>query len=257
MPGNDVTSRPINLVLVLLLIAVSAFAAYHEGYFPLISLLFGASIALGYAIAVWLALGEPTRRYVSLILSIYIIEYVKESIGVRSEFWTYHGAGGDYDFGVWMWVLAGVIVYTLATRVTVRLVARTKLSPPRWVNVVVFVAVAAVIPAGLGPYKAGAGALFVVFYVVLFVAGIYACARMPFTLFAALVVTAWVVANLCEYAGSMGSGVWTYTHDPDYPPLFLLFGCWPLEIIAQYSLSAFLSSQPLDRYGSGPGRASV
>jgi hypothetical protein len=257
MSGNDVKSRSINLVVVLLLIAVSAFAAYHEGYFPLISLLFGASIVLGFAIAVWLAVGEPARRFVALVLSIYIIEYVKESIGIRSGVWTYHGIDGHYDFGVWMWVLAGLIVYTLATRVTVRLVARTKLSPPRWVNVVIFIIVAALIPAGLGPYRSGAGMLFIVFYVVLFVVGVYASARMPFKLFAALVVTSWAVANLCEYAGSIGSGVWTYNHNTDYPPLFLLFGCWPLEIIAQYSLSAFLSSQPLDRFGSGPGGASI
>lgn len=70
--------------------------------------------------------------------------------------------------------------------------------------------------------------------------------RMPFPVFAAIAVSAWLVGNPSEFFGSASSGAWTFVHNPNYPPFFLVAGCWPLEILAQYSLSAFLAGEPLD-----------
>jgi len=99
----------------------------------------------------------------------------------------------------------------------------------------------------LGKYWSGARGWFWSFYALLLIVGIYTSIRMDFAVFAGIVITAWIVSNPSEYIGSVNSGVWTFTHNPNYPPLFLLFGCWPLEILAQYLLSAFLADEPLDK----------
>lgn len=68
---------------------------------------------------------------------------------------------------------------------------------------------------------------------------------MNFSVFAGIVLTAWIVSNPSEYAGSVSSQVWIFLYNSDYPPCFLLFGCWPLEILTQYGLSAFLANELL------------
>lgn len=245
---RDVNSaRPQNLVLIALFITVTLFTAFHEGYLPFISALFWISLIAGFSISVWLALSISTRRLVSLILGIFIIEYVKETIGIRSKMWTYHGIGGLYNFGVWAWVLGGLIAYTLATRVVIRLIRKLKFSLPRWLNPVILTLLFVLIPVTMGDYWSGTGALFWSFYAMLFIAGIYASIRIDFPVFAGIVVTAWIVGNPSEYVGSVTSKVWTFTHNPDYPPFFLLFGCWPLEILAQFLLSAFLAHEALNK----------
>ena len=239
-------TRAKNLVLIALLGLITVFTAFHEGYFPLISALFLTSLIAGYLISVWLAFSASTRRLLSLILGIFIIEYIKESIGIRSGLWIY-GVKGNFNFGVWAWVLGGLVAYTLSTKVVIRLTRKLKFSLPRWLNAIVLVLISLLIPLTMGDYWSGARGLFWSFYVLLLIAGIYTSLRMDFPVFAGIVITAWIVGNPSEYAGSAGSGVWTFTHNPNYPPFFLLFGCWPLEILAQYSLSAFLANEPLDK----------
>ncbi len=236
-----------NLLLVALLMLITLFTAFHERYLPLISVFLWVSLAAGFSISAWLALSISTRRLLSLVLGIFIIEYVKETIGIRSMMWTYHGVDGLYNFGVWAWVLAGLIAYALSTRVVIRQIRKANLSLPRWLNPVILILVASIIPLALADYWGGAGILFWSFYALLFLAGLYTSIRMNFPVFSGVILAAWIVGNPSEYLGSMASGIWTYTYNPDYPPLFLLFGCWPLEILAQYSLSAFLAGEPLDK----------
>lgn len=248
MTGDANNARSSNLLLVGLLIVVVLFTAFHEGYFPLISVFLWISLVVGFALSVWLALSISTRRLLSLILGIFIIEYIKETIGIRSNVWVYHGMNGLYNFGVWAWVLAGLIVYALSIKVVIRWTRKLKISLPGWVNAVILVLICSLIPLTLGSYWSGARGLFWIFYLLLLIAGIHASLRMDFPVFAGLVVTSWIIGNPSEYLGSVPSKVWTFTHNPYYPPFFLLFGCWPLEILVQYSLSAFLADEPLDKY---------
>ncbi len=122
MTNGTNNSRTQNLLLIALFGLITLFTAFHEGYIPKISALFLASLTAGFLISVWLAFSVSTRRLLSLILAIFIIEYIKETIGIRSGVWTYHGIGGSYNFGVWAWVLAGVISYALSTRVVIILI---------------------------------------------------------------------------------------------------------------------------------------
>jgi hypothetical protein len=247
MTSHTNNARRQNLALVVLLMSITLFTAFHEGYLSLISPLFWGLLIVAFLITVWLAWWISTKRLLSLVLGIFVIEYLKESIGIRAGMWTYHGAGGLFNFGVWAWVLAGLITYALSTRVVIRQIRKLRLSLPLWLNPIILILIWSLIPLTLKDYWSGAGGLFWSFYALLLIAGIYVSVKMEFPVFAGIVITAWIIGNPSEYVGSAASGVWTFTHDPNYPPLFLLFGCWPLEILAQYSLSAFLAKEPLDK----------
>lgn len=237
-----------NLALTALLVLTIFFTAFHEGYLPLISVLLWVVLLVGVCMCVWLALTIPTRRLVALVLAIFLIEYVKESVGVRSKLWTYHGTNTFFNFGVWSWVLGGVSVYALSTKLVIRQLAKIRITPPRWVNAVLVAVISSLIFLTLGKYWSGVGVLFIVLYSVLIVAALFVSTKIDFHILVGLVVTSWVVGNLGEYAGSVDSGCWTFTHNPAYPPAFLLFGCWPLEIMAQYAFSALVADEPLDAH---------
>jgi len=235
-----------NFLLVALLTIILIFTAFHEGFLSLISVLFWVVLIAGILITVWLAWSSSTSRVLSLLLGIFIIEYIKEAIGIRSQLWTYNGIGKQFNFGVWAWVLGGLVVYTLATKVTIPLIKKLHWSPPKWLNPVILIILAALIPLTLGAYWSGTGCLFWAFYILLTLVCIYASLKMDFSVVIGIVITAWIISNPSEYVGSINSGVWTFTHNPHYPPFFLLFGCWPLETLTQYFLSAFLANESLD-----------
>lgn len=246
--ANELNNSKVrNLVLVALFIIVTLFTIYNEGYLRMISPLFWTILIAGFSICTWLAFLIPTIRFVSLLLVIFIIEYIKETIGIRAGFWTYHGIGGSYSFGVWAWVLAGVISYALATRIIIRLIRKLKITWPKWLNLVFVLAVVSIIPLTLGNYLSGTGWMFWLFYAALLVSAIYASIKMEFPVLAGIIIASWFIGNPSEYVGSINSGIWTFTHDPNYPPVFLLFGCWPLEILTQYMLSAFIAKEALDK----------
>jgi hypothetical protein len=235
-----------NRLLIGLLAPILLFTAFQEGYLPLISVLFGAALAGALAFAFWLAPGVSTTRLACLLLGIFVIEYVKETIGVRDGLWVYHGAGGGYVFGVWAWVLGGVVSFLAATRLVGPFLARRLPRPPDWTKPVLLLAVAATIPLTLGPDLPRVGILFWCLYGLLLAGGLLAASRMSASLLLGIVLTSWIVGNPSEYAGSVGSGVWTFPGHPGYPPVFLLLGCWPLEILAQFGLSALLAGESLD-----------
>lgn len=242
---------PQNLLLVALFIIITLFTAYQEGYLPMISVLFWVFLIIGFAVSIWLALQVSTARLLSLMLGIFIIEYIKETIGIWSGMWSYHGLPNSYNFGVWAWVMAGLTVYCLAVRVVIRLVKKlTADLPRRWnlINPVIVVLVFAIIPLTLGAYRGGAGPWFWGLYAVLFLISLVTALRLDFSVFLGLLITTWIIGFPSEYAGSVPNHIWTFTHNPDFPPFFLIMGCWPLEIFTQFALAAFLAREPLDLY---------
>jgi len=237
-----------NLLMVALFLTVFLFTTFHEGYLPFITFIFFLALAAGFAMAVWLALHLAARRLMALILVIAFLEYIKESMGIRSGMWVYHGANGFYLFGVWCWVLAGLSVFALATRVAVPWLRTFGVSPAAKWNLVAPPVLFLFIYLSLGEYRSGAGGLFWFLYTVLLIFDLFLVRSMETPVLLGLVVTAWVGSNLSEYVGAVASGAWTFPHNPTYPPVFLLFGCWPLEILAQYGLSAWLAGETLEKY---------
>jgi hypothetical protein len=242
---------PQNLLLVALFGIVTLFTADQEGFLAMIAVLLWLVLIAGFAVAVWMALKITTGRLLALMLGIFLIEYIKEGIGIRSGMWSYHGLANCYSFGVWAWVLGGMGVFWLAVRVVIRWMRKkTADSPRRWslINPVVVVLLFAIIPLTLGDYRSGAGGWFWSLYVILFLVSLVTASRMDLPVFLGLLLTTWVVGFCSEWAGSVPNHIWTFTHNPNYPPFFLIIGCWPLEIFTQYALSAFLANEPLDKY---------
>jgi hypothetical protein len=61
-----------------------------------------------------------------------------------------------------------------------------------------------------------------------------------------------MVGNPSEYAGAIASGCWSFPFDSTYPPLYAVLACWPLEILVQFSVSAFLAGESLSDQTSLP-----
>lgn len=236
-----------NILLVALLAAIIFFTAFHEGYLAQISVYFWILLAAGIAVCVWLALSISTARLLSLLLVIFIIEYGKEAIGIKYKLWEYHGDGSQFNFGVWAWVLGGLGCYTLATKVAIKLIGKLKVAWPGWLNCVLLLILFLAMPLTMGSYLKGTGILMWLFYILMLSIGLAATVRINFPIFAGIVVTAWIVGWPSEYIGSVASGIWTFPHNDYYPPFFLIFCCWPLEILAQYTLSGVLANEPLNK----------
>jgi hypothetical protein len=235
--------RGLNLLVVGILVFITLFTAAYEGYLVMISLWFWLALALAVVLTVFLAHQISTLHLVSLAFSIYVVEYVKEATGIRSGMWTYNGIDNQFTFGVWCWVLVGLSCYFLATRVVSRFTEKIKIKSSGLINVIITFVIFSLIPLTLGDYSRHAGIMFYALYVFLLIVSIQSVYRMRFSTFAAIVITAWIMSNPSEYVGAISSGTWTFKYSPDYPPLFLLLGCWPLELITQYKIASIIARE--------------
>jgi hypothetical protein len=282
-----IEQKPQNLLLVALLVIVTLATAGIEGYltlshqgfpwisFPHLSFFFGFVLILGFAVAFWMACRISTARLLAMIVVIFIIEYIKEDIGIQAGLWVYHSphTPPSYTIGVWGWVLVGMAVFWFAVRFVIRGMRKlTAGMSRRWdlVNPVMVVLIFALIPLTLGPYgdvlqnhKWQTGQCwFWGLYVILFLVTLITALRLEFPVFLGLLLTTWIFGFPSEYAGSVPlPPAWTFTTfsscgEPALPPLFLILGCWPLEIFTQYALAALLADELLNKYTYSKGRAS-
>jgi uncharacterized protein (DUF362 family) len=233
-----------NLVLVVLSFGSLLFAAWNEGYLANFSLPFELLLAGGLALSVWMAIRASTVRFFVLLLTIFFVEYVKETLGIRTGLWTY--AHEQYLFGVLAWVLGGTSAFVLASGVLIPLLRKIPRELPRWLNLGLVLVLFALIVLTAEPLQPGTELIYWAFYALLLALALMGARRMPWQVLVGIVLSAWIVGNPSEYLGSVQSEFWTFKGDPKYPPFYLLAGCWPIEILVQYSLSAFLAGEPLD-----------
>lgn len=243
--GEIALGRPLstdlcrNLLVIGVLGASLLFAAYYESYLGMITLPFWGILLGGFGLAVWLAFTESTARILSLIVAVFVIEYMKEGIGIRCGLWTYHGTNGSFIFGVWAWVLAGITCFVVGTKVVTPSLSRLPPVSSR-LNPVILVILAAVGMVFLRNHLNELTWLYWAFYGLLLLVALLRSKALEYPLFVGLVIASWIVGNISEYAGSVGSGIWTFRGHPSYPPAFLLVACWPIEIVAQYSLARLM-----------------
>lgn len=237
---NFLKAHGVNLSVVGLVALVTFFTGYMEGYFPLISPLFWAIIAGGIVVTAWLACTISTVRLLALIVVIFVVEYVKESIGVVNGFW--HYARPSYTFGVWCWVVGGFSAIAVG-KLLAKVIAMLKPSLPKGANAAMVIIAAILGFALLGPYRSHTGAGFWLFYAALLSIALFVSFRVGFPEFASLVAAAVAVGALSEYSGAIGNNLWTFAYDRHFPPLFLLLGCWPIEITMQYLLSGAIAGE--------------
>jgi uncharacterized protein (DUF362 family) len=200
---------------------------------------FGVVILAGLAAVAVLAVVERTGRILSLLGSVFAIELVKEYLGIRYGLWVYHGARTGFLTGVLSWVLAGASMYTLskfAVAPFVRAILPTKSRAPHLPILMGIVVLAVIL---LNVQSAHLGVWMWVLYALLLVLAVLRMGRMDLATLVATLLCAWGVGNLSEYLGSR-AGIWTFPGHPVYPPLYLVFGLWPIEALGQFALSRLL-----------------
>ena len=151
----------------------------------------------------------------------------------------YHGARTSFLTGVLSWVLAGVSMYTLskfAIAPFVRAILPTKSRALHWPILMGIVALAVTLLRVEGQHF---GLWMWVLYAILLVLAALGTGRMDLATLVATVLCAWGVGNLSEYLGSQ-AGIWTFPAHPAYPPLYLVFGLWPIEVLGQFALARLL-----------------
>jgi uncharacterized protein (DUF362 family) len=234
-----------NVFGVVLLFAALLVAAVFEQHWRRSLIPLGLWLVFGFGLCLHLALRASTVRLLALLLTIFFVEYAKESIGVHAQLWSYTGPGGSYVFGVLAWVVAGTATYAAATGQAIPLLRRCRLTAPRWLNLVVVLGLAGLLAVLLRDKRHLVGVPFWSFYALLVLVSLLAVRRMPFHVLAGIVVCAWLAGAISEYLGSSVGRAWIFRGDPAFPPAYLLAACWPLEILAQYALSAFLAGEPV------------
>ncbi len=208
--------------------------------------LFWLSLAAGFLLASWLALSISTRRLVSLIFSTMIVEYCGQTIGTKLGLWTYPISGGPYFFGILLWVIAVLFAYTGATKSVVKLCMMSRFRLPNTLNPLILLALLVVIwftgpdiIRGIPPEPEALkhSYLFWTFLALLGLIGATAALKNDFRVMTGIVITAWIVGLISENSGA-SAGIWTFGHSSilTSPPVYLVVGCWPFEILAIFAV---------------------
>jgi uncharacterized protein (DUF362 family) len=266
MSSDPLKEKLRNLLLVFLLLVVALASAFQEGYISIdingiwhkpasTGSIFWVALAGGSLMAFWLALSISTRRLVSLIVAIILVEYCSQTLGIKLNLWEYKVSNESYVFPILIWVVSGLFAYTGAWKAVVRLSMKSVRLLPRALNPLILIALFSVVWF-MGPpaiKETGSVALwfhprhlFWLFFAVLLLIGSVASLRADFRVVMGVVISAWIVGFISESAGAE-AGLWTFPPSlpSSSPPVYLVIGCWPLEILAQFALSALFAGEPL------------
>lgn len=268
MGDDPVREKLTNFLVVLLLLAVVVASGFQEGHMQIQEgslwlkpgpnaggAIFWVVLGGGFGLVFLLAMGVSTRRLVSLMLVVVIIEYFTQTVGTRLGLWRYSSTNQAYMFGVWIWVEAALFAYTAASKAVVRVTMRSWLRLPRTLNPIIIMALFALIWY-LGPAKVKTldfsqpwwsdAHLFWLFYGVLALVGIFASLRTDSRMISGVLIMAWIVGFISESAGAAAT-IWQFpdTGTSFSPPVYLVVGCWALEILAGFALSALIAGEDL------------
>lgn len=135
-------------------------------------------------------------------------------------------------------MIASLVAYGLIVRLFTPIWRRCLPAVPRGGNRLVVLALAAAVIAFSSRYRDGQGAAFWIYYGAMFATALYVVAFMDLPTLLALIGSA-IAVGFCSESIGAGSGLWTFDNDPDWlPPMWLVLGSWPLEILMHFSLSA-------------------
>ncbi|MFQ5924607.1 MAG: hypothetical protein ACE5IE_01245 [Dehalococcoidia bacterium] len=235
-----------NIIIVAIVGLFEFLSLAIEGYLPKINLPFGIILGIVFLFDLWVATQISTKRLVALILVASIAGYLTQVVGsTSSHIWIYDGKYNSYVFVAFIFALSAIAMFGMSVRIFGRLLAKLKIPSSRILGPILVIAIFALLIATLGVHRSNVGAPFWIFYVFLFSFAIYASLNMRLGTLLGLCIAAWIVGNLGEFLGSQ-SQLWTFPLNLNYPPIFLVFGSWPLEFVLHYSLSAFLVGESLD-----------
>jgi uncharacterized protein (DUF362 family) len=228
-----------NLLLLMAFAPLLFGTAIYEGHLGRFVSGFGVLILAGLAAMAVLAVVERTGRILSLLGSVFAIELVKEYLGIRYGLWVYHGVRTSFLTGVLSWVLAGVSMFTLSKFAIAPFVRAILPTKSRALHLPILMGIVALALVLLNVQGAHLGTWMWVLYAILLALAALGVRRMDLATLVATVLCAWGVGNLSEYLGAQ-AGIWTCPGHPGYPPLYLVFGLWPIEVLAQFALARLL-----------------
>lgn len=234
-----------NLVMIIIMFVTVAVAAFAEGHASRLSVLFVGLLAGGGGLALWLGFQATNARLLALLALTFFMEYFIQTVGVAAGLFEYRGIRGQYMFGVVAWLVGACSAQALSIGVTIPILRRLDLRTPAWLNSLLVLVLVAAIPATAGRYLSMMGPAFWGFFALVGAVATVAAYRMPIHGLVGVVISGWLVGTLSEYAGAMSSGCWTFPYDRRFPPLFLVLACWPIEILFQFAVSAFLAGEPM------------
>lgn len=272
---DPVVGRFANAVVVVLLFVVTVVAAYQEGYLiwkesvwevlraPVWAVLVGGTL-----VVLWMSFSITTKRLLSLIVAVLLIELVNQWVSTKLGLWTYTAEGGTFIFGLCAWILSGLAAYAIASKAVVRLTGETGYRFPDLLAPLMVIAAFLLIwflgPWEVEPLPASAPSpdqvAFWLLYGALMLGGAIAAAWAGLRVTFGVFISAWIVGFISEASGA-ASGIWYYA-SPSLvaevaqqlqankviqasPPIYLILGCWSLEVLAQFALSALIANERL------------
>ncbi len=274
MAKDKIAETGRNLLLVFLLLAVTLATAFQEGFltigaggwWPKIhnedAGIFWVVFAGSYSLVFWLAFSISTRRLIAFMVAILLVEYFNQTLGTKLGLWEYVTTPkGGYLFGVCTWVGAGLFAYMFASKAVVRLSMKAVFRLPKVMGVLLVMGLLGLIywagPANLlrsaahGCDQAATpclASLFWLLFSVLTLIGIAACLTADPRMVLGVVISAWVVGFISESAGGIAH-LWSFGSGPSNgPSVYLVGGMWPLEVLAQFAISAWIAGESLVVY---------
>ena len=219
---------------------------WFEGYVPFLRWPFVVYTGLVLASVAWVAFFDiTTKRLLGLIVVAGLFGLATQWVGASSNrFWEY--ARPSYWLAAPMFICAATLAYGLTISWLVPLLRRwglrRRLLPLPALGLVI-------VPLGVLALDAPGPELtsptsFWLYYALLAAIAWGVAMLVDVATWVALAVAGLLLGMASETLGA-ASGLWSFAHHHPWPPAFLLFGSWPLEVIAHWGLSALLARESL------------
>lgn len=238
-----------NACVVLTIAVAGAVLVWAEGYAPLLRWPFGVYSGLVLATVIWVAFFDiTTKRLVALVLVSGALGLLTQWVGAsENRFWSY--ARPSHWLVAPMFMCAATMAYGLTVAVLVPLLRRVGLARklrPLPALVLLVAPLGVLVLDAPGPQLTSPTS-FWIYYGLLALVAWSVAVLVDVASWVALACAAVIAGAASETLGA-ASGLWSFSHQRFWPPAFLLFGSWPLEIVTHWGLSALLAREsPLPR----------
>jgi hypothetical protein len=257
-----------NLIKIVFLLGLSALllvSAVLEGYTSYLTVYVIAFFAVVLAACIVTAFTICTAHLVTLILFGFVIGFLTQAVGITSDLWCYDRT---FIFAAFSWSLAAVTMEGISRIIRYKL--KSLRDPP--LNVLMILALLGTLLVTLAlqdhwkyakyrpppkewmekqefgiqgscfinqemPVKSNLepNEPFWIYYISLAGFAILTQARVPFTELLSLILAAWIMGGISEWIGATAK-LWHF-RTVVFPPLFLVFGCWPIEFLVIHGLA--------------------
>jgi uncharacterized protein (DUF362 family) len=236
-----------NLALLAMVGIAGGGALFAEGYAGRVSVPFAiyGLVMIG-AAGYFAAFEVTTRRLVALAAIAAAGGYLTQVMGATlGGFWSYPPPRHTYYFVPATFALASLVAYGITRTILGSLMRRLVRTPARAANPLIVMAVFLLLVIFSRDERARQGGAFWLYYGGKALICVYIGLRMNAATLLAVLVSGALVGTSAELAGSR-SGLWTFGGTPPgLPPLWLVLGSWPLEVLVHYGLSGIVVRESL------------